>query len=53
MCAKKIATIQIFELSPSLPSEEGTRPLREQSWLWLPKGPGFGIDIPEDWLREV
>ena len=25
----------------------------QNSLLGLPKGPGFGIDIPEDWLREV
>lgn len=25
----------------------------ENGRLRLPQGPGFGIDIPEDWLREV
>lgn len=25
----------------------------QKGLLGLPKGPGFGIDIPEDWLREV
>ena len=37
MCANKIVSIQTFELSPPPPSEEGTRPLREQAWLWAPE----------------
>ena len=48
MCANKIAAIETFELFPS----PGTN-VPQNGRLGLPKGPGFGIDIPEDWLREV
>ena len=37
MCASKIVDIKVYELAPPPPSEEGTRPLRDQGWLWAPQ----------------
>ena len=69
MCANKIVSIETFELSPpplaecylGTPEKSGQRHYKvppgtnmpQNGLLGLPKGPGFGIDIPEDWLREV
>jgi len=33
---KKIKEIRIYECKPPEPTEEGTRPLRDQGWMWAP-----------------